>query len=98
MGQAFGLIRGSDGAVVSGSGNFTVKKTSTGTYTITFEGTFANLPVIAGSPYNQYATATVVFGNEWENRSEGTVNVTTGFTDQRQWMDLDYFSFIAMWP
>ncbi len=98
MQQAFGLIRGSDGTTLSGSGNFTVTKAGSGIYDIKLQGTFSQLPVVVASPgSNFYMTSNVLFTREDYSSNWDTFRIETGFTDQSKRMDGD-FTFIALWP
>lgn len=98
MQQAFGLIRGQDGTIISGSGNFTVSKAGAGIYNVTVQGSFTQLPVVVVSPgSNYYMTSNVLFTYEDFAGSYDKFRVETGFTDQRNRMDGD-FCFMAVWP
>jgi hypothetical protein len=98
MQQAYGLIRGSDGAILTGSGNFTVSKGGSGLYDISVQGSFSQLPVVVASPgASPYMTANILFTYENVEGNYDKIRLETGFTDQTTRMDCD-FSFIAMWP
>ncbi len=97
MQQAYGIIQGSDGSVLSGSGNFTVSKTSSGVYSITLQGTFSQLPVVVASPVSAYHTANVILSYEHESSNQTQFILNTGYTDKSgQNLDCD-FSFQAIW-
>jgi hypothetical protein len=98
MQQAFGLISGQSGGIISGSGNFTVTKAGAGLYDITVQGTFTQQPVVIVSPgSNVYMTSNVLFTYESTSSNVDKFRVETGFTDQRNRMDGD-FCFMAVWP
>lgn len=97
MQQAYGLIRGSDASVYSGSGNFTVSKGGAGIYYISVVGSFSQLPVIVASPASPYFTAQVILRTDNESSTNAKIRLDTGYTDQSGPRDCD-FSFIALWP
>jgi hypothetical protein len=98
MGQAFGSIRGADGSIDSGSGNFRVVRNEPGQYTITLDGASASDPVVVVSPLSAYSTATArVAGTTSGNPL--TFSIRTGYTDQgsTNTSDCDYINFVAFW-
>jgi len=98
--QAFGSIGGSNGSILSGSGNFSVTKTGQGSFTITLQGSSSITPVVTATPGDPYMTAAVNI--PWTNGGNGTqpsFGVTTGYTDQgsKNPMDIYVFNFSAIW-
>ncbi len=100
MQQAFGSISGSNGAILSGSGNFSVAKTGQGSFTITLQGSSSSTPVVTAAPGDPYMTAAVNI--PWTDGGSGkqpSFGVHTGYTDQgsKNPMDIYVFNFNAVW-
>lgn len=100
MQQAFGSISGSDGSILSGSGNFSVAKTGGGSFTITLQGSSSITPVVTASPGDPYMTAAV--NVPWTDGGSGkqpSFGLHTGYTDQgsKNPMDIYVVNFIAIW-
>jgi hypothetical protein len=96
MQQSYGCIR-ADGTVDSGSGDFSVTRTGPGMYEITFNGRSSSDPIVVVTPQSTYLTARAVSNNT----SPGRFRVLTGYSDQggsTNYMDIDFFHFVAIWP
>jgi hypothetical protein len=99
MQQAFGIIDGPTGNVLSGSGNFTIEKEAPGQYLITLQGASSDYPVVAATPQSAYKTAVLTVANV-NNGSDPNFNIFTSYSDQggsTSYQDLDYFHFFAFW-
>jgi hypothetical protein len=97
MQQAFGSISGSDGSILSGSGNFSVQKTGSGTLTITLQGSSSITPVVTATPGDAYVTASVII--PWTDGGSGkqpSFGLQTGYTDKGT-TDIYVVNFIAAW-
>jgi len=100
MQQAFGSISGSDGSILSGSGNFSVSKTGQGSFTITLQGSSSMTPVVTTSVADPYMTAAVqISSTNGGGGRQPSFTVRTGYVDQgsKNPMDIYVFSFIAVW-
>lgn len=89
----FGSIQ-SNGTIVSGSGNFSVKRESNGNYTILFNTPFTNNPAIVGSQWGFGSGQSTLDNVIFSTVSGGSAEVQTGdskgnYTDRN-------FSFIAI--
>lgn len=83
-----------DGTIVSSSGGFSVKRESTGNYSILFKNQFTNNPAITGSQWGFGSGQSTLDNVIFPSVSGGSVNVQTGdsggsYTDRN-------FSFIAV--
>jgi hypothetical protein len=97
MQQAFGSISGSNGSILSGSGNFSVQKTDTGKFTITLQGSSSITPVVAATPGDAYVTASVIIPwTDGGNGKQPSFGVQTGYTDKGT-ADIYVVNFIAVW-
>jgi hypothetical protein len=99
--QAYGLIRGSDAHVVSGSGNFSIEKTGTGAFAITLQGC-SSQPVVVATPFNSPYNSAVVqpgipgSGTDPEtNQNPSIFAIQTGYTNQEGLADISHFTFVA---
>jgi len=90
---AFGVIL-SDGSVYTGSGNFTITKSGTGSYYIEIPGT-TNPPALTVTPVSAYINANVVIDADYPGGST-KFHIKTGYSDHSKDEDMD-FSFIALW-
>jgi len=89
----FGSIQ-SNGTIVSGSGNFSVKRESTGNYTILFNTPFNNNPAITASQWGYGSGESTLDNVIFPSVSGGSASAQTGdggghYSDRN-------FSFIAI--
>lgn len=98
MQMAYGAVD-SNGSILNGSGNFSVAKTAAGRFTVTIHGSSSTIPTVTTSLYDTYAAGAVVqiTSTNGGNGSQPTFTVWTGHADQNAGVDINVFSFIAVW-
>jgi hypothetical protein len=98
MGQAFGVFYGSNGQVLSGSGNFSIVRQSAGSYLVTLnDPPSSGYPAVSVSPESVYSTAFAQLGDINSNVGVSSFQIHTGFRDQSGLLDMYAVHFQAFW-